>query len=474
MNRKEEENQHSGTGGYLEPHVWLPYLETVIAFGVIVLVNLFWFRSDWGFLDTKPHPFWILVIAVPVMYGLFPGLFAGIIALVAHTAFQVTETPVHLDLTVPALMLVCAVAAGEVRQRSLTRIRELTDLNLWLEAAMEDLSSRFTQSEKARALLHHRILGQTMTFANLYQVAKRLDTLDEAEIPPAAAEVTAKLLKAEIVSVCSYQNGKLKVLEIYPPNAASGVSNKSLTTSPVLKRCLEQGKTVSLHDVVPNLASDQLIPTPIAIAAPLLGRDSTVTGFILVEKIGFSHFTSTSVTTAAEIAQWTSHSLQTAELFRETREHNNGDDMAGMYRISPKRLGEEIARANTYGFPMSVAVLEIERSQEITKGMMSKVLSRVGEACRRELGPADLLGRHPDGVSFMIFYPHRDHAEADEVVAALVQKLEALGIRPFADEQPLRLTYRVREVCNQNQASQASQAREDITKNVEEFVGVGT
>ena len=71
----------------------------------------------------------------------------------------------------------------------------------------------------------------------------------------------------------------------------------------------------------------------------------------------------------------------------------------------------------------------------------------------------------------MIFYPHRDHAEADEVVSALVQKLEGLGIRPFADEQPLRLTYRVREVCNQNQASQA---REDITKNVEEFVGVGT
>ena len=445
MKRNQEENQLTGAGGHKEPRIWLPYLETVIAFGIIALINWLWFSSDWGFLDIKPHPFWILVVAIPVMYGLYPGMFSGGVAFGLHTLFQATQASAHVDPTVPILMLTCAILTGEVRQRSRTHVRESMERSRSLETEMKDLSTRFTQSESARGLLQHRILSQTTTFASLYEVAKRLDTLVEAEIHSAVAEVTAKLLDAELVSVCSYQNGELEILATYPQNIASGISNECLTTSAVLRECLEKGETVSLRDVIPNLASDQLVHTPLAIAAPLLGRGGEVSGFILVEKISFSQFTRSSVTTTACIAKWSSQSLQTAQLFRETRESDIVDAMTGVYKswYMSRRLGQEMARASKYAFPLSVAVLEIVRSKDISNEMMPQVLGRVGEVCRRELGSLDLLGRYNDGVSLMIIFPHRDRSEAATIVSALEQKVEAIGITPFGDKEPLTLICRV-------------------------------
>ena len=392
------------------------------------------------------------------MYGLAPGVFSGTVAFAAHLMFQVTDS--SFDPAAPVLMAAGAVFIGEVRQRVDGRLQTLTERNRSLETAVEDLATQFTQSEEARALLQRRMLGETFTFTNLYDIARRLETLEKGKIPGVAAEVTGKFLEACLVSVCFYEEGSLKVAAVYPPDARSGATTDWLTESPVLRECLGQAKTLSLRDVVLNASPDQLSKAHLAIAAPLTDPREAVIGFILVEKIGFFQFTPTSVTTTATIARWTSQSIQASRRFQETRDRNIEDELTGAFGspYTVKRLREEVMRANTFGFPLSVAVLEVARHAEVSADMMQNVLAVMGDVFRHNLGPNDLLERHGDGASFVIIFPHRESSDAGQVIEVLASEVEAFGFKPYVDDESLRLTYRLAEL-------------RDGAESLEEFVG---
>lgn len=429
----------------------MTYVEALAGFGIIVTLGTVVFPDQWGFLEVRPHPFWALVVFIPVMYGLAPGIFTGTLTLGLHLWLQwAQEPPSALEPTTPVLMLAAAVFIGEVRQRSEARILALEERSRRLEAAVEDLATRYTESEEARAILQRRILTQTFTFATLYDVARRLETLEEGEIPQAAAEVTARFLEADLVSVCFLKDGHLEVKATYLPDAASGARAEWLERSPVLRQCVQEAKAVSLRDLVLQVEPSQLREAPVVIAAPIQERDGSVVGVILVERIGFFQFTPTAQVTAATIARWTSQSLQAARLFRETRDRNIEDDLTGAYgsRYTVKRLREEALRARTFGFPLTVAILDIVRHQDISQEMLPKVLAVLGDVFRFKLGPVDILGRHPNGVSFVILFPHRDRGQAEEVVSSLAKEVEAFQFKPFPDEEVLRLRYQVRELTD--------------------------
>ena len=57
----------------------LPYVETSVVTAVIIAVSLFAFPGRWGLMDANPHPLWLVVIFAPLMYGLAPGMFSGIL-----------------------------------------------------------------------------------------------------------------------------------------------------------------------------------------------------------------------------------------------------------------------------------------------------------------------------------------------------------------------------------------------------------
>ena len=206
------------------------------------------------------------------------------------------------------------------------------------------------------------------------------------------------------MSVCSYSDGKLEVLATYPVDQTSRVNDDLLTVSPVMRKSLASGQAVSLRDLVTSVPPDQLAREPVAIAAPILESQGEVRGFILAEKIGFFQFTPAALTTTSTIARWTSHSLQAAHLYHETKDRNIEDDLTGAYgsQYMLTRLQEEISRAEKFHFPLSVAVLDINRHSDLLPDSMPTVLAVLGDVFRHKLGSADLVGRHPDGVSLVI------------------------------------------------------------------------
>ena len=80
--------------------------------------------------------------------------------------------------------------------------------------------------------------------------------------------------------------------------------------------------------------------------------------------------------------------------------------------------------------------------------MMPNVLSVLGDVFRHNLGRNDLLGRHSDGSSFVIIFPHRHRDDAGAVIDGLTREIEAFGFKPYMDDEPLRLNYRVSELSD--------------------------
>jgi hypothetical protein len=352
----------------------LPILETVGAFAAIILIQRLielppsdqvpQFARELEILGALPHPFWLVVVFIPLLYGSTLGLFAGSMAFGLHLAIRTSQisncllcppdllTPA--DLITPAMMLFVAVCVGALRQRSISRHSELTDRTRDLNETLAVLTKRLDQSEKACGILQQRIRRETLTFASLYELSNSLDVLEEAQVWQGTADVAAKLIGAASVSVWAYQDGGLHIRATCPKDAGSSITNDCLNTSPVLRQCLEDGKTVSIRDVVSSMASYEPPGVPVMIAAPLLARDGKVTGFIIVEKLHFSHLIPTAVTSTAILANWASRSLQDAQLFREMSDIGVRNDLAAALRgnsdsdVSHQQVTRDLAAALEY------------------------------------------------------------------------------------------------------------------------------
>src|SRR5690348_8045892 len=70
----------------------IAYVEIVIGLGLIVAINLLFFRTDnWGFFDANPHPFWLIILPIAVRYGALPAYTAGLLAAALYILFVIFQ-----------------------------------------------------------------------------------------------------------------------------------------------------------------------------------------------------------------------------------------------------------------------------------------------------------------------------------------------------------------------------------------------
>src|SRR5688572_5915921 len=64
------------------------YGEIAVGLAVISALNLLLFRTDnWGFFDSNPHPFWLIVVPIASRYGALPGYAAGFASALVYLLF---------------------------------------------------------------------------------------------------------------------------------------------------------------------------------------------------------------------------------------------------------------------------------------------------------------------------------------------------------------------------------------------------
>jgi transcriptional regulator with GAF, ATPase, and Fis domain len=174
--------------------------------------------------------------------------------------------------------------------------------------------------KKKNRELSNQIMEETTTLQTLYEMAKKLCTLDKQVLYSAVMDILVEHLKVEI---CSFYILKEDSLHLVACNDRDNVSQSkpkeiSIEDCHIIKKAIKEERVVSLREFTYN--NEPYFKHRI-MAAPVFSKaDNNVIGVITIEKIPFEQFNPKTVRVFSLIAEWTSKAMANIMLFAETEE----------------------------------------------------------------------------------------------------------------------------------------------------------
>ncbi len=432
----------------------LAYVEMAVGLGLIVAINLLFFRDDnWGFFETNPHPFWLVVLPIAARYGAGPGyvvgglaaaLYALLIVFQPRSIFAVDILSTQAILP-PVLFLVVGAGLGELREAQKRAQKDLAGRYDAMEADLEDLAQRYLAAVEINREMQRRIVSQTSTVTTLYQAAKALDQLEIEQLCPAILELVEAFIEAEACALYLREDGKFVLREARPEHADFQRPQVLDTTRGIPALVLSEQRTATIRDVFASATPMQIARAPLLIATPLFGHNHEVIGILTVERMPFLRLTPSAVKLFSLLGDWASSAFQTALRFQQTRDRNVVDELTGAYSASyiSKRLGEELARARMYRLPLSVLAIRIDHYASIPAVKVPSVLQALSVVFRRYIREIDVLGKSPSDDGFIVLLPQLTAEEGAAVGERIRREVEAFAFQPFDTEQTLSVSVAV-------------------------------
>src|SRR5262249_47182357 len=270
----------------------MAFVEMAIGFGVIVVLNLLFFRRDnWGFFDTNPHPFWLAILPIAARYGALPGYAVGFLAaflylmfvvLQPRSAFVVDILSVQALLN-PVLFIVVGAGLGELRESQKRAQKNLAERYDEVEAGLQDLAQRYLAAVEINKEMERRIVTQTSTVTTLYQAAKALEKLDIEELSPSVLELVTNFIEAEACALYLRENGRYVLKAARPANVDYARPAELDTTRGMVAIAYGDRRTVTVRDVITEATPAQIMAQRLLMATPLLGQNQDVIGILTVE-----------------------------------------------------------------------------------------------------------------------------------------------------------------------------------------------
>jgi len=180
-------------------------METLVAVGLLIVVNVAFFPDDPGYLNVSPHPFLFLTILVASRYGTFDGFLAGFLCAIVYlcyllfgqdlgTAYKSFEWTQAL----PAyLFVILGLLLGEIRELANRDVKRLRLETGELAARLESSTKENQDLVKVKEELQGLVLSADDPLAEFYDSARRLSTLRPEEAYPAIMDLVGRFTGAE-------------------------------------------------------------------------------------------------------------------------------------------------------------------------------------------------------------------------------------------------------------------------------------
>src|SRR4051794_1745309 len=428
----------------------IAYAEIVIGLGLIVAINLLFFRTDnWGFFDANPHPFWLVILPIAVRYGALPAYTAGLLAAVIYILFVIFQPRSAFAVDIfstqaflnPVLFVVVGGVLGEVREAHKRAHRGVARRYDEIEASLQDLAERYLAAVEINREMQRRIVTQTSTVTTLYQAAKALEQLEIEELAPSILELVTEFIEADACALYLRRDGQLELKEGRPAEVAYARPRTLDTSRGISGAVATDKRTTTVRDVMAEATPSQIMAQPLLMATPLLGPNGDVIGIITVEKMAFLRFTPAAVKLFTLLGDWATIAFQTAMRFQETRDRNVSDELTGAYNFSyiTKRLAQEIDRAQRYGIPLMLLALRVGQHDAIPPVKLPQILQTLGFVFRQHIRPIDILGKGATDDTFLVVLPHLTEQEGQVLAERVRGEIEAFGFQPFDDDRTLQV-----------------------------------
>jgi polysaccharide biosynthesis protein PelD len=423
------------------------YVETLIGVAIVSAAGLM-IPGHWGLLTLYPHPLWIVVLGIAIRYGAPSGYVAGGLAAISQclalwlrpeARFQ--PVPAHA-LIQPFLFVVVGMVIGQAVRAQQQRLTDTKEKYRQAIETLQTLAQEHSTTHAVKVELEKQIISQPDSVTTLYEMAKKLETLQTDALYPALLDLIQRFMAVEACTYYGVEGTRVHRIESVPTQPADR-SATSESPHGLLAQAISERRVVSLRDRLLALGPAALGRESVLVAGPLFGSDGTVVGAITIERLPFLKLTPTTLRLFSLILDWGSTALQNAALYAASRAGNMIDAETGAYAGAHmlRLVRQESRRSDRYRLPLAIVMLEIDRFEAIPPTARAAVARTVVAIVRRDLRTVDILGHHPTPGMFVLVLPMADAQTVQVVVARIDDNLQDAHLRPYGDHRPLVVNY---------------------------------
>ena len=176
-------------------------------------------------------------------------------------------------------------------------------------------------------------------------------------------------------------------------------STQDLADQPIFRRVLSEGRMMASHIDDPALPAEDRAGMEwwgekSCLLVPLVFEDEVIGCLELVEKRHLRRFTDQECEFASTLAALAAVAIQNARLHASLEQLATTDGLTGLYnhRYFYERLTQEVARAQRYGLPLSLLMIDIDDFKRYN----DRCGHRAGDALLRALGALLLANETAD------------------------------------------------------------------------------
>jgi K+-sensing histidine kinase KdpD len=350
------------------------YLYLIFTGGALIVlwvVNITLYVENPGFISIAPHPYLIIVVFISILYGYAKAMVSvGIVSITyficlmihifnANESFSRFFQYSYFNPFI--IFLVFGTIIGMISDRYRKYLHDVNEALSKNNERLEELYDEIKILQTQNSNLKNKLLDEKELITTLYNIAKKLNTLNLDDLYSAILEMLEEIIDAQKGAVFIMQGDKFLL--------CSSLGYKSFEEpkikQEVLKRVIEKKSTLSLKDfsMLHKKGKENIF-----ICGPLcLGSMGEVIGVVVVQELAFLKYTPLTLRVFSLICDWASVCIGNAHYLKTIKDSSEQKQINEQLDKMMESLSRKYEGPFDFGITSSELLKKIESTIEQDK-----------------------------------------------------------------------------------------------------------
>lgn len=388
----------------------------ITSLAVLLGAGLFLSPENYAFSGVTPHPYLVLSIVLASFYGfVFAITFSSVIGVMylvllhLQTDYKSVESLISLQyLSLPILNLIFSSVIGELKSRTINRIRDL-------ELKLEDLNtSTDTLVNKTKNLstetydLKKRLVNKLETFKSVLELTKGFQNLDRDKLIEFYFNTVVNEISARDAVFYEFDKDKNMyfIKEFTSTEKHPMIINSSSIRNELVLLALDEKRLVNIKDLqqatgsVASEGEECLIAVPIYI-------NNQLDGFFAVYDLPFLEYTPSNFDLIKVLTKWLEKSLLYSETFSLLTTNSILNSNLEIYtqQYFKEKIREDFEAIKRYGVKHYLLIVNIENFPFDNPTQKTSLRRLVAEILKASTRKTDVVCEGAEENQFYILVP---------------------------------------------------------------------
>lgn len=416
-------------------------IEILLFLGILTGLNVI-FGDGNRFLETTPHPYWIIIILVATQYGLPEGLLAVFLSTFFLYFYNIPaqkpeETLFDYEVRLawnPVMWFITAFILGKIRAKQESDKVELQERAERSEKEANTIAEEYINLKAAKESLEVHLAGQLKTTAATFRSFKSLGSVNPSQILMNLPSVVVPILNPRKFSVYFFgANG-------FEPVISHGWENdekykRRFEVDDRLSQAILTGYRVL---TVINSDDEEILDKQGILAAPLMDHEThKIIGMLKIEEMTLEDFSISTLETFKSLCDLIGLSYTNAKQYKNLKENTFYSEGSSFYSYNFYKIQLKIFEKMAQALHFSLSQIEIKFDIKVREEAEPYFISSVLFLLLKEVLPSQTVVFYGKGkwLDFIILLPGASLIEAEnikEMLALVIAKNDELKRHPVS------------------------------------------